>query len=110
MTGPLLSERNFQRQVVDLAKILGWSTTELADGSLTGLIYHPQLSKWSERGWPDLTLARRRDGRFLLAELKTDRGVVSPRQEAVIDLLRTCGLSVHVWRPADLDVIVKVLT
>lgn len=97
-----LSEREFQHQVVDLAKVLGWGTLELPDGSLDGLIYHPQLSKWSERGWPDLAMARRRDGRFLLAELKAERGVVSARQVAVIDLLRACGVEVHVFRPSDL--------
>jgi len=35
------------RQVIDLARLLGWD-----------FIYHPQLSKWSEKGWPDLFLAR----------------------------------------------------
>lgn len=109
MTPRPISEKEFQRQVVDLARVLGWATGELADGSLAGLIYHPQLSKWSERGWPDLALARRRDGRFLLAELKAERGQLSLRQTQVIDLLKACGLTVHVWRPSDIESIAEVL-
>ena len=42
-----ITEAQFMRQVIDLARLLGWD-----------FIYHPQLSKWSEKGWPDLFLAR----------------------------------------------------
>lgn len=93
-----VTEAQFLRQVKDLAKLLGWD-----------FAYHPFLSKWSERGWPDLALARRRDGRFLLAELKRDTGKLTDHQSEVIDLLRACGLAVFVWRPADLDAIAAVL-
>ena len=41
-----ITEREFQRQVLDLAGGR-WS------------VYHPALSKWSERGWPDLALVVR---------------------------------------------------
>ena len=37
-----VSEKDFQRQVLELAKLYRWHA------------YHPALSKWSERGWPDL--------------------------------------------------------
>ena len=33
----------------------------------------------SERGWPDLALVR--PPRFLLAELKTDKGMTTPSQD-----------------------------
>lgn len=95
---PAVTEAQFLRQVKDLAKLLGWD-----------FAYHPFLSKWSERGWPDLALARRKDGRFLLAELKTDKGKLTDRQSEVIDLLRSCGLTVHVWRPADIEAIAEIL-
>lgn len=94
----LVSEAAFLRQVKDLAKLLGYD-----------FVYHPFLSKWSERGWPDLALARRRDGRFLLAELKSDKGKLTDVQSEVIDLLRSCGLRVEVWRPSDLEQIAEVL-
>jgi hypothetical protein len=104
-----MTEAQFQRAVTDLARLLGWGTAEDATGELTGLIYHPQLAKWSERGWPDLTLIRRRDGRVIFAELKSERGKVTARQHQVHSLLLACGLDVRVWRPADFDEIAAVL-
>jgi VRR-NUC domain len=93
-----LTEREFQRQVVDLARILGWD-----------FIYHAQLAKWSEKGWPDLVLVRVRDHRLVFAELKTDKGKLTPRQEEVLAMLRAVSDDVHVWRPSDLDAITTVL-
>lgn len=97
-TVQVTTEREFQRQVVDLARLFGWD-----------FVYHPQLSKWSEKGWPDLFLARVRDQRVLLAELKSERGRLTGRQAEVIDLLRDCGMVVCVWRPSDLEEIAEVL-
>jgi hypothetical protein len=95
---PPITEAQFQRQVVDLARLLGWD-----------FIYHAQLAKWSEKGWPDLFLARVRDQRVILAELKSERGTLTGRQAEVIDLLRDCGMTVCVWRPSDIDTIAEVL-
>jgi VRR-NUC domain len=95
---PAITEAQFQRQVVDLARLLGWD-----------FIYHPFLSKWSEMGWPDLFLARVRDKRVMWAELKSERGKLTGRQAEVVDLLRDCGQLVCVWRPSDIDTIAEVL-
>ena len=96
MSAPLaLTEKEFQAQVVDLAKTLGYR------------VYHPWLSIRSERGWPDLALFK--PGRFLLAELKTDKGKVSDRQTEMLADLKAAGVEVHLWRPADFDAIVEVL-
>ncbi len=90
------SERDFQRQVLDLAKILGWHA------------YHPMLSKWSERGWPDLALCR--PPRLLFAELKTERGRTSDHQDRWLALLGACpGVEVFLWRPSDLDRVAETL-
>lgn len=104
-----LTEAQFQRQVLDLARVLGWSTVEGPDGALEGLTYHPQLAKWSERGWPDLALLRRRDGRIVFAELKSEHGQPTPRQLQVLDLLRACGAEAYLWRPSDLEHVAEVL-
>jgi hypothetical protein len=90
------SERDFQRQVLDLAKILGWQA------------YHPMLSKWSERGWPDLALCR--PPRLLFAELKTERGRTTAYQDRWLALLGACpGVEVFLWRPSDLDRVAETL-
>lgn len=90
-----LNEKEWQRQVVDVAHLFGFR------------VYHPWLSIRSEKGWPDLALFR--PGRFLLAELKTEKGKLTASQESMIADLRAAGVEVHVWRPADLDRVVEVL-
>jgi hypothetical protein len=85
-----LTEREWQHQVTDLARLRQW------------WLYHPLLSKWSEPGWPDLTLIR--GPRMILAELKTDRGKITPAQERVLELLAPVqGVECYVWRPRDFD-------
>lgn len=78
--------------------------------------YHTHRSQHSPAGWPDLALVRR--GRLILAELKTERGKVTPEQAAWIDDLERVRddsradaltarrandpvLGVYVWRPRD---------
>ncbi len=91
-----LTERDFQRQVLDLAGILGWT------------IYHPMLSKWSERGWPDLSMVR--PPRFIVAELKRETGKTSPDQDRWLEMLGSCpGIEVYLWRPSDIETIAAVL-
>ena len=86
-----LTEKQFQQQVVELAKILGWR------------VYHPFLSKWSEKGFPDLTMVR--SYRLLFVELKAEKGKVSaPQAEWHEGLSATCA-EVYVWRPSDWDMI-----
>jgi hypothetical protein len=93
---PLITERDFQRQVLDLAGILGWT------------VYHPMLSKWSERGWPDLSMVR--PPRFVLAELKRETGKTSPDQDRWLGMLGSCpGVEVYLWRPSDIETIAGVL-
>jgi hypothetical protein len=97
-TVPLLSEAEWQRQVIELATTLRWAE------------YHAYLSIRSPRGWPDLSLCR--PPRLVLAELKTDRKAskLSPAQERWVDLLGRChGVEVYVWRPSDIDEVVEVL-
>lgn len=130
-----VTERDFQRWIVDQARSLGWGVTLSARRSmlaeaasyaiepppLDGLIFHPQYSLGSEPGWPDLTLIRRRDRRLIFAEVKAEKGVLSARQAEVLDLLRCLetsvreeswegrSIEVYVWRPSDLETIAEVL-
>lgn len=109
------NESAFQRDVIALARELGWGTTihaakqmaeqaaqyRVAVPPLDGLIYHPRYSLGSEPGWPDLFLGRRRDHRALFRELKLDDGRISQRQGEVLELLGAVGLDVGIWRPRD---------
>ena len=118
-----MSEADFQAAVVRMARDLGWGVSLAAwkrdnaeleaygqpPAALEGLVFHPRFSVGSEPGWPDLVLVRRRDRRLLFRELKSDTGVVHPRQAAVLELLTAVGQDAAVWRPRDLEQIGKEL-
>jgi hypothetical protein len=101
-----ISERDFTDQILDLAKLLGWTRAH----------FRPAMTKHGWRtpvqgdgvGFPDLILVR--PPRLIAAELKTKVGKLRPEQTAWLDLLRACpGVEVHVWRPADFDDITATL-
>lgn len=102
-----MTEREFQSQVLGLAKIFhwrrahfraartakGWRTPVEADG----------------KGWPDLTLVKGQ--RLVFAELKRDGEKPSPEQEAWLEALRRVpGVEVYVWTPKGWPEIERVLT
>ena len=81
-----LGETPWQSQIVRVVNTLG------------GYAYHPKLSKWSQRGWPDLSVLMP-SGLALWIECKDDDGLLSEHQVDVIDRMVRCGLQVHVLRP-----------
>lgn len=97
-----ISEADFQRTVIDLAVLSGWTVAHFRPartdrGWRTAMSGHP--------GAPDLILARR--GVVLLAELKRQHGRVSPQQRAWLAQLGDAG---RLWRPSDWAEIVATLT
>lgn len=93
---PAISERAFQAQVADLAKWTGW------------MIYHTHFSTHSAAGFPDLVLARA--PRLIFAELKTERGKLSPEQSGWLgDLTGVPGVETYCWRPKDVAEISRIL-
>ncbi len=93
---PLITEKEFLGRVRDLAKICHWR------------FYHPFLSKWSECGYPDITLVR--PPRIIYAEIKRENGELSPSQVEWAELLKACpGVEYYCWKPSQWDEIVGVL-
>jgi hypothetical protein len=93
---PPVTEKDFMGQVLQIARLYRWHA------------YHPALSKWSERGWPDIALCR--PPRLVFAELKAEAGKVTEHQERWLGLLRACpGVEVFLWRPSDLERVASVL-
>lgn len=92
---PKITEAAFQAGVVKMARLLGWS------------VFHPRIMIGSASGWPDLVLWR--PGRFLLRELKSDTGRLSPQQEHTLAELQAAGVDAGVWRPADWPTIEETL-
>jgi hypothetical protein len=91
-----LSEKAFQDQVIELATWCRWRHFHVFD------------SRRSDAGWPDLVLVRA--PQLLVAELKTDRGRLTPAQRDWLAVLAACGVETHVWRPRDFDEIHARLT
>ena len=100
-----ITERDFQTTVVEMARVLGWS--------VHGVLEQRKYAKRLSKGFPDLVLARQAKagwwGRVIYAELKSQKGRVSPEQQAWIDLLKACHQEVYLWRPSDMADIERVL-
>jgi hypothetical protein len=96
------SEASFQKQVLALAKLKGWRD------------YHTHDSRRSAAGFPDLVLVR--GERLIFAELKRDGGKPRPEQMEWLTALGgvggiVCGhVQTFVWRPADWNRIVELLS
>lgn len=99
-----LAEKDWQRQVIDLARTLRWRVAH----------FRPAMTKhgWvtpvaaDGKGWPDLLLVR---DRVIAAELKADAGKLSADQQTWLDALAHAGIETHVWRPADAPLVLETL-
>ena len=92
-----ITEKQWLQQVRDLARLLGW------------LEYHTYDSRRSSPGFPDLVLVHRAHRRLIFAELKRERGRVSPAQQEWFDALREAGQEAYVWRPSEFEAVHRIL-
>lgn len=89
-----LLEKDWQAQVVDLAKTLGY------------LIYHTHDSRRSAHGFPDLVLVRHS---VIYLELKREKGRLTDDQRVWLTRLRNAGALAYVARPRDLQAVGEAL-
>lgn len=110
-----VKEAELQRQVTDLAELLGWSWVHFRAGMRANGRWQVAVEGPLGKGWPDLVLVRKRDRRLIFAELKRQLEQVSDDQERVLEALgATAGgldlrgltngphVQTFVWRPSDL--------
>ncbi len=103
---PTITEADFQRRVIDLARVLGYRVAHFrpartAKGWRTALTGNP--------GWPDLVLLKQ--GRLILAELKSEKGKLAPDQaQWLAELSMVPGVLSVTWRPSDWPIVVETLT
>ncbi len=103
---PHLSEAEFQTQVIQLARLLGWRVYHSRPAQYRDGHWHTPLQ--GDAGLPDLILCK--PPRLIFAELKSERGRVRAEQQAWLDALRQCaGVEVYLWRPSDWASIVETL-
>ena len=101
------SERLFQAQVIQLAKLNGW------------MVFHPrkmqtQDGRWltavqGDAGFPDLVFAHPGGRGIIYAELKADRGKLTDLQKHWTSALKINGAEIYIWWPNDIDAIAKRL-
>lgn len=111
---PKLTERRWTQQLIGeqgLARLFGWRWWH---DRATNLPRQCPTCKTELRmirndpGWPDLFLIR--DDTLIVAELKADRGRVSPEQQAWLDAFRRVRrIVVAVWKPRDVDEVTRML-
>lgn len=102
-----MTEAQFQQQVIELGHLYDWRIAH----------FRPAWSRDGKRcmtavaadgaGFPDLCMVKR--CRLIFAELKADKGRVSPEQQEWIDALKETKAEVYLWRPADFDNILEIL-
>ena len=117
----LIGEKAFTAQVIKLGQWLGWRTFHARPAI-------NQRGKWltavqgDGAGFPDLVMAHDKQGRLIFAELKTETGRVSDKQNEWLDDLVAVqdyvdsycpsaykAVYVCVWRPSQIDEIEMIL-
>lgn len=109
MIAPDVSERDFQRAVIDLAHTFHWRVAHFRTA------VNPQRGNYMTpvgadgAGWPDLVLVHPGSGRILFRELKSRSGRITAGQTRWGEWLTACRLDWKVWRPADMPEIARTL-
>lgn len=107
-----IREIPFMRQIIGLAKSLGWGYWHDNATNFPRACRQckaPILFARNRRGFPDLLLIR--DDTLLFVEIKPDDGTRSEDQVAWADaLVRVKKVSYAVWRPSDVERIIRTLT
>lgn len=108
MAGP--SEREFQEQVVQLARLRGWRVLWVRPVRVQrrgGAVYHETPFGADGKGWPDLFLLRK--GQKLALELKVKKNRPTDAQKAWIAELNAARIPTFVLYPKDWPEIEELL-
>ena len=100
-----MTEAELQAAIVDLAHLLGWRVAHFRAAKTSKGWRTPVQGDAS--GFVDLVLVRPAKGpsilpvggRVIFAELKGDRGRISPDQQAWADAIKAAGGEHHFWWP-----------
>jgi hypothetical protein len=94
-----VTESDFQRQVLQLARLLNWRSAHFRPGM-------NRRGEWQTAvagdgaGFPDLILVRH--DRVLAVELKSELGRTTAEQDEWLVAFEGTPVEAHVWRPSDL--------
>lgn len=91
-----ITEKEFQQQILELAKLCGWLT------------YHTYDSRRCTPGFPDLVMIKGK--RLVVAELKVGNNKLTSEQERWITAFLISGVESYIWKPEHWEEIEQVLT
>jgi len=91
-----ISEKGYAQQIYDLARYFRWRC------------YRTHDSRHSPAGYPDLSLLHGQ--RHVYAEIKTEKGKLTPEQRGWLVALYEAGHEVYVFRPSSWSLVVDVLS
>lgn len=89
-----VTEKQWQEQIRGLLKLQGYRC------------YHTHDSRRSEPGYPDIVAINPRTRDIFVAELKTERGIATPRQIEWLNWFELADICAYIWRPSMIDEIV----
>jgi len=101
----LISEKDFLKTIIDYAHLRGWAVAHFRT-SMT------QSGRWATAvqadgaGFVDLVLVR---DRVVWAEVKREKGMLSPDQEDWRERLLSAKQEYYCWKPSDWGSIVEIL-
>ncbi len=104
------TEEQFLEKVAEAARLWGWRRVHFRRARAP--ITKRNKSGWAtpvefdSKGFPDLVLVR---GRVIFAELKSEKGKLTPEQIEWIDTLRNAGAEIYVWRPSQWEDVESIL-
>lgn len=108
---PKLTERDWQGQVLGIARMFGWAWWHDRATNFPRACPRckaPLKMARNDPGWPDLFLVR--GDTLIVAELKTDRNYPTADQRAWLDAFRGVRrIVVVVWKPRDAQKIAEVM-
>ena len=107
---PAISEREFQQQVIALAKLRGFRVAHFRPARVmrNGKETYETPVAADGKGFLDLVMLR--EHRLIVAELKSEKGQLTKEQHQWIQAwLLVPGVEVYVWRPSEWSEIEKVL-
>jgi len=107
---PAISEKEFQQQVLALAKHTGWLRAHFRPARVLrhGVEVYETPVDADGKGFPDCVLVHRKRG-LIICELKSATGKLTLEQRKWLSAFEACGIRTFVWRPSMWKEIEEVL-
>jgi hypothetical protein len=108
---PRLKENEWQRQVIQFARLHGWRVAHFRSVCVArkdGSTHWQTPVEADSEGFPDLLLCKA--GKIIVAELKRDDGRVSAEQLEWLRTFELAGVAAYTWRPRDWSEVQAVLS